>query len=173
MFLQGSILSSYATSENHGTVHFSGKEKGNKLVYAMEISECLDFDDYFHDPRFQQKKPKTKGSRMERCGDNFYSRDANGAWFQHPNPYHVGMKEQDTKHPTVFIASRFWYLGKSAANVPDQFFPLIRQRQGVKKDHDPNLVKAFQAWVSATFSEGRADDPGNWGNYAGQNDRPV
>jgi hypothetical protein len=45
------------------------KAEGNRLLYAMRVSEVLDFDDYFHDPRFQGKKPKRGGTWQERCGD--------------------------------------------------------------------------------------------------------
>lgn len=140
---------------------FTAKGKGNKLIYAMMVSELLDFDHYFHDPRFQQKKPQVNGSPMQRCGDNFYSRGAEGAWVQHPNSFHAGMTAQDTKYPTVFIASRFWYWGKSAVEVSVQFLPLIPQQHGCKKDHAPALVSAFQTWVS-TFPEGKADHPSIW-----------
>jgi hypothetical protein len=42
---------------------------GRRLIYAMRISEVLDFDDYFRDTRFAAKKPRA-GTWRERCGDN-------------------------------------------------------------------------------------------------------
>jgi hypothetical protein len=31
---------------------------GNRIVFFMEVEESLSFDDYWRDPRFQQKRPK-------------------------------------------------------------------------------------------------------------------
>ncbi len=96
---------------------FRSKGQGYPFLYAMEVDEILDLDDYFRDVRFKSKKPKLKGSWMERCGDNFYSRNADGVWKQHRNRFHIGegIKRQDTKHARVFLARRFWYLGQKAA----------------------------------------------------------
>src|SRR6185369_2248501 len=53
----------------------------NQLLYAMRVSEVLDFDDYFHEVRFQSKKPKRGGTWQERMGDNIYYRVL-GGWEQ-------------------------------------------------------------------------------------------
>ncbi|MDJ0835051.1 MAG: hypothetical protein QNK37_00960 [Acidobacteriota bacterium] len=58
-------------------VGWSNKATGNKLIFAMRITEILDFDDYFHDPRFKNKKPIIEGDLKERCGDNIYYRENN------------------------------------------------------------------------------------------------
>ena len=48
---------------------------GSKLVYAMQVSETLPFDDYYADKRFEKKKPSISGSWKEQCGDNMYYKD--------------------------------------------------------------------------------------------------
>src|SRR4030042_1631710 len=52
--------------------------RGNKLVYAMQISEVLSFANYYTDARFGKKKPIVYGSWRERCGDNIYYKDNHG-----------------------------------------------------------------------------------------------
>jgi Nucleotide modification associated domain 2 len=64
-----------------------------------------------------------RGSWMERCGHNFYSREVDGSWRQHRNQFHIGeaYKVKDTRKPNVFVASRFWYFGRNALETPSQF----------------------------------------------------
>ena len=52
------------------------KDFGSKFLYLMELEEKpLSLDQYFVDPRFEQKKPQLKPEDDQRervCGDNFY-----------------------------------------------------------------------------------------------------
>ncbi len=139
---------------------FLSKNRGHKFLYAMEISEILYLDEYYHDVRFREKRPNLHGTCKERCGDNFYSRDSNGQWFQHDNLFHHGekIKGQDTRHGRVFIGNQFWYLGKSAAETPKKYIPLIGGR-GARVTHDPLLVSDFCAWVKQEFKSGITDTP--------------
>jgi hypothetical protein len=118
------------------------KGRGHRLVYAVEVAEVLDLDDYFNDPRFQIKKPNLRGNWKERCGDNFYSRDSNGSWIQHRNRFHLDepLKRQDTKFARVFLGRRYWY-------------------RGSRVNHDPGLSQAFMDWIARTLDPGVADDP--------------
>src|SRR5205823_10069139 len=54
--------------------HDSAK-RGQGLVYAMKVSEVLDFDAYYRDTRFQAKIPRFDKTWREACGDNIYYRD--------------------------------------------------------------------------------------------------
>ncbi|MCC7484241.1 MAG: hypothetical protein IT529_04570 [Burkholderiales bacterium] len=47
-----------------------------------------DFKPRLHDPRFAQKKPRVRGTWIERCGDNFYRQDSKGAWIPLPSRFH-------------------------------------------------------------------------------------
>jgi hypothetical protein len=126
----------------------------------MEVSEILGLDEYFRDERFAAKKPNLRGSWQQRCGDNFYSRNADGTWIQHRNRFHLseGLKQQDTRHARVFIGGRFWCRGRSAQAAPANFAPLGGGR-GARVNHDPSLVMEFCDWVAASFQRGIADLP--------------
>jgi len=82
-----------------------------KLVYAMQVAEVLNFEEYDADPRFQRKKPKLNGFRQERCGDNIYHRGTDGRWHQRPNPHHgrkhLSRDVEQGRH--VLVAKRFYY----------------------------------------------------------------
>jgi hypothetical protein len=139
---------------------FLNKARGHRFLYALEVAEIIDLDDYFHDPRFQSKKPNLRGDWRQRCGDNFYSRQPDGTWIQHRNAFHIGdeIKQKDTKHAKAFTGKRFWYLGRSASKLPARFRPLAGGR-GARVNHDPKLVTEFKKWVEHRFSPGISDLP--------------
>jgi hypothetical protein len=133
----------------------SDKARGYELIYAMEVVERLHMNDYFNDPRFESKQPILDGSPAQRCGDNIYSLDATGSWVQRDNLYHVGEEalSQDTRNPWVFVASRFWYLGREAVPMPARFLTMFGGR-GARVAHPPELVADFQNWVRSTLKSG-------------------
>ena len=139
---------------------FLSKDRGHKFLYAMEVDEILGLDAYHRDSRFEAKKPVLRGTLQQQCGDNFYSRGSDGLWIQHRNRYHLdeASLRKDTRFARVFIARRFWYLGKSAASLPTEFAPLAGGR-GARVNHSPELVEAFRAWVVESFRPGVHDLP--------------
>jgi hypothetical protein len=136
-------------------VGFYDKKNGNKFLYAMEVYQRLHMDKYFHDPQFAKKKPKIKGSWKLRCGDNFYSYDECGDWQQHETLHHNSTKsfKQDTKHPYVFVAKKFWYLGTEAHALPKCFLPLVGGK-GTRVNHSESLIEKFKTWVVKNFPKG-------------------
>jgi len=139
---------------------YLSKVRQHRFLYAVEVDEILGLDDYYHDPRFASKKPNLRGSWKERCGDNFYSVGADGKWIQHRNRFHLNekLKRQDTKFGRVFVGHKFWYLGKSAVQLPSRFAMLAGGR-GVRVRHDPKVRGAFFTWVETSFARGVHDDP--------------
>ncbi len=133
---------------------FLTKDRNYRFVYAMEISERLHLDHYFHDPRFRAKRPNLRGDWMQRCGDNFYSQIEDGAWKQHHNRFHIGPKflAKDTRRPFVFVGTRFWYFGREAMCPPERFLGLVGGR-GIRVKHDESLAAGFRNWVE-TYREG-------------------
>ena len=134
--------------------------RDHKLVYAMEVSEILKFDDYFIDPRFEKKKPAVDGTWRQRCGDNIYYRK-NEKWCQLESPYHNSESDlrKDTEHPYVFISKNFYYFGNKAYELPLNFQALIWNKQGCKCDHDPDIVKSFIKWLKDNFKPGKDGEP--------------
>jgi len=139
---------------------FLNKAREHRFLYAMQVDKIIGLDDYFHEPRYQNKKPNLSGTWKERCGDNIYSLGDDGEWIQHRNRFHLDehIKEQDTRHARVFIGKRFWYLGKSAVMPPTKFNPLAGGR-GARVNHDPILVNEFCLWVEENFEPGIHDVP--------------
>ena len=139
--------------------------KGNRLIYAMQVSDKMPFDQYYKNPSFERKKPVIESKDYRRrCGDNIYYRDKAGHWQQHPSSFHntKNQKKQDLKHPYVFIAKRFCYFGCKAKKIPREYNNLIWKRQGVKCFHDPEDIEGFLAWLHGkkTGIHGRPRDCG-------------
>ncbi len=134
---------------------FRARKHGNRLIYLMEISEKLHMNAYFFDARFSAKKPDLRGTWEQRCGDNFYSQLPDGTWRQHKNRFHIGSEylAKDTRNPYVFVAEHFWYFGREAVRLPDEFTPLVGTR-GIRVNHPPALAQRFIAWATSTHRPG-------------------
>jgi Nucleotide modification associated domain 2 len=134
---------------------------GSKLVYAMQISEVLSFEAYYANVRFKKKKPVVHGSWRERCGDNMYHKDQQGQWIQHRTIHHRSpeKKEQDLKHPAVFVAKYFYYFGNKAITIPAGYQDLVWKRQGCKGKHDPKVVENFLKWLKVKYASGVLGNP--------------
>jgi hypothetical protein len=132
------------------------KSKGNKLIYAMKVSEILGFDDYFRDSRFERKKPKIQGASREKCGDNFYFKNNLGNWQKLISGFHdeTHQQEQDLKHPFVFVSNYYFYFGGQAIELPKNFSALIQKRQGIKWHREQRLILEFCAWLSKSHQPG-------------------
>ena len=130
--------------------------RGNKLIFAMQVSEVLLFNLYYNDIRFEKKKPVMDGTWRQRCGDNMYYQGENGEWKQHRSIYHLDKStmEKDLKHPFVFIAEHFYYFGENAVEIPLEYKDLIWRRQGCKCKHATENVEGFLNWLQTNFSPG-------------------
>ncbi len=73
--------------------------QSGKLIYAMRVEEAMSFDDYWADPRFQQKKPNPNGDEESRCGDNAYHHHPDsGDWIQEHCYHSLDNGSPDSKH---------------------------------------------------------------------------
>lgn len=138
-----------------------------KLVFAMNVTERLTFQQYWDDPRFEYKKPIMNGSLVQMYGDNIYHRGTKTEdWYQEnshhslPNGTINGHNlERDLRGRFVLISERFYYFGKSAVDIPDRFkAELCVPTQG-HKNADQNVALEFLSWLTENYGEGRHDDP--------------
>jgi hypothetical protein len=138
----------------------ASKAVGQRLIYAMEVSEVLDFDAYYTDPRFQVKKPRFDRTWQEACGDNIYHRGRNGKWVQEPTWFHnyPEARSQDTQHPIVFISQNYYYFGENARTIPKRFAGLLWERCGCKC-HRSEKAEAFVEWLETNFTPGVLGNP--------------
>lgn len=144
-----------------------------KLVFVMRVEDALTFDQYWNDPRFQEKKPNLQGSYMQGVGDNIYHQGPDRRWIQadshHSN--HDGSLNQtnlddDTKTNRVLISRDFAYWGGDAIDIKDCFMNnadgvrLCHDRQGYKvHEFSRTFIDDFVAWFRSLGQTGCQGDP--------------
>ena len=150
--------------------------QAGKLIYAMRVEEAMSFDDYWADPRFQQKRPNPNGAEEFRCGDNVYHRCLDsGDWIQEhsyhslangfPNPRFV---KNDTKPPRVLISEHFAYYGKGAVGIPNHIMfyddeDRFTGFRGYRCNFPSTLERYIVEWLEdLTRSPGVHDTPTHW-----------
>ncbi len=133
------------------------------LIYAMKVTEKVTLNEYWNDPRFQQKKPEMFGSLKQMYGDNIYYYDPDkGIWHQ-SNSHHSNEDGSvnfdnlgnDTSKPCVLISSEFFYFGKDAIQIPEAFKDAFcHTTQGHKLVRDHVLANRFVEWLHENFEPG-------------------
>ena len=149
--------------------------RADRLVYAMRVTESMDFKSYWSDPRFSPKKPMRCGSHKQSCGDNIYYRnDDDTAWLQRDsfhtdndgvlNPEHV---KRDTKVDRVLISDDFYYFGGQGPKIPKKFrddsryniCPKIRVTKYMKNE---GWIAEFVDWLRSHNESGYLKMPMDW-----------
>ncbi len=151
----------------------SSRQDGNRLVYAMRISDMPSVNEYFLDKRFEAKKPKVDGTPEEQCGDNIYYLDERGRWKRLPSVFHNDQKSflkdigSKPAGSPVFVAEHFYYFGRKRIPIPDEFGSVIQGRQGIHYTDDP-LAGAFVAWLEASYEPGKRGAPRDMADHAAE-----
>ena len=117
--------------EDDYVVGLGKKELGNRLVYAMRVTEVMEHDLYLRDPRFE-----------ERRGD--YDTD--------------NAKKEIAKSPQVLISADFVYRGGDGPSLPANLTGLIVDRQGYKSHKNAPLIPEFLEWFES-LERGCLGDP--------------
>lgn len=130
-----------------------------KLVYLMQVSESLTFDEYWNDERFKYKHPVFNKSTTHKYGDNIYHH-VNGTWIQDPSHHSLkdGMNlinlNRDTKTNRVLIAEEFYYFGEDAILLPVEYQSLIWCGRNHGVNYDNVLIEKFIGYIRGQYSSG-------------------
>lgn len=150
--------------------------RGGTLVYAMEVSEILTFEQYFADKRFTGKKPVFTGSKKQVRGDNIYFRCADG-WNQlnsfHSNEdgsRHADHVARDTAVNRVLVSFNYVYFGANGPEIPlfdSDGKQLCHARQGMRKfdssnPNDCEMINDFLTWLRGLEKSGYVSRPLDW-----------
>lgn len=147
--------------------------KAGHLVYAMRVSEILNFQEYWDDERFAEKRPNLRGSRMQHYGDNIYHRDSAGAWIQENSRHSKGDGSletrhmlRDTKSERVLIGDEFVYCGGTGPVVPASLrneygFDLVHNRPAYRSNFTDEHVAAIVEWIRS-LEPGMQGRPHDW-----------
>lgn len=153
------------------------RKRSGRLVYAMRVSEALTFNEYWDDPRFQEKKANLRGSKKQAFGDNIYFRPSGKPWHQSdshhsfsngaPNPANI---KNDTQANRVLIGEEYVYWGGAGPKIPTKFRHFggvdICARRGHKNNFSNEMVTEFIAWIHESGAKGFQSSPLDWDSTA-------
>ncbi|WP_157835151.1 hypothetical protein [Xanthomonas sp. SHU 199] len=111
----------------------------NQVVFCMEVTEALTFDEYWADPRFKVKRPNLNSSGKAAFGDNIY-RSYAGGWLQ-ADSHHTHADgspsseniDTDTSTNRVLISQNFSYWGRIKVELPIHLQGVIKSGPGHKR----------------------------------------
>lgn len=145
-----------------------------RLVFVMQVSEALSFDEYWRDPRFLAKRPVLNASTKVRYGDNIYHRSKPaGPWIQVSSHHslasgkaNVANIKHDTQTNRVLIGGRFTYWGGSGPMIPAVFrrngLRNVCATRGHKNNFTGAFVEALLDWYVSLNVIGYAGQPAEW-----------
>lgn len=137
-------------------VGLTTKQKGNKIVYAMEVNEILSFYKYFNDKRFTKKIPDYTLRTIHKRGDNIYKPLESGGYqlYQQLQSMHSnGVNEnpcskcKDLNGKNVLISDNYYYFGSKAIDLPSDLHDLILT-QNHKNKFSEEVISSFLKYIS-------------------------
>ena len=150
--------------------------RGGYLNFAMRITEIISTSKYWHDPRFQDKKPNMYHSWVAASGDNIYVPVAGGNWDQ-CDSYHSGANgtsrldhiKRDTKVPRILVSHDFVYFGGEGPKLPDRFLHdgpmnVLRVKRGYQRIRSESVISSFENWIRSLNRTGYQGKPIDWIN---------
>ncbi len=156
-------------------VGLSPKANGNRVVFAMNVDEILDYAHYFHDSRFSNKIPDyTKGEVIYKTGDNIYKPLCCGKFKQLQSMHSNGKKENpdtkthDLKCENVLVGKIFHYFGGSGPELPEHLNKL-KVGLGHKCKFSEKTISDFLEFI-CSHPRGIVAPPTKWppGDYSWQ-----
>lgn len=148
---------------------------GDRLVFAMRVTEETNFDSYWREERFYYKRPLRNGSRKQQCGDNIYYRSCTDSpWEQldsfhtHPNAKitkdHIS---RDTSVDRVLISDDYYYYGGEGPEIPMSFrgkpdFNIVKSGSGERHIKDLQQIDQVIEWLRSNGESGYIGEPLEW-----------
>ena len=145
------------------------------IVFAMQVTEVMSFNDYWSDPRFEQKKPNLRGSKKQAFGDNIYHRSlVTGEWYQDDSHHshsdgtpNIRNINNDTQTDRVLISDDYIYWGGEGPEIPTTYrnfdgFDLCKAGVGHKCNFPDNMVDEFVNWIRSLGDQGYCGTPLDW-----------
>lgn len=166
--------------EGDWVLGFGGKgmKMSGRLIHAMKIDEVISLQDYWHDARFQYKKPVHNGSLIQLYGDNFYHHEVGiknpelEDWIQEHSAHSLNEKEMNMEHlerdvrgENVLVAKQgeYYYWGKEAIILPKNMQHVCSKvRDVIYKDLSAEQKDNFVNWLTSNYEPGIMGSPSNW-----------
>ena len=146
------------------------RRRSGHLVFWMQVSEIITFDDYWRRPEFIQKRPLINGSLKRAFGDNIYFRDEGSAEYKQVHSFH---SERDGSHhpgnhhddvgttDRIMLGERFSYFGGAGPRVPEELDRFVHKRRNHLRFADEEALPAI-AWLTGLNDTGYRAEPTEW-----------
>lgn len=136
----------------------AGSGLSGKLIYAMRVREVVPYQTYWE--RYPSKRPSPR-TPISKRGDNIWHRDRSGVWRGVRGALHDDRhRDRDLRGENALVSSEFYYFGRDAIPVPEEFVSMLATTQGHRNTHDEALITRFWHWLSHTApSGGRISSP--------------
>ncbi len=130
-------------------------------VYAMRVDEKISFNEYWHNPIYNDKKPVRNGTKRMLVGDNIYHQNKSGECLQ-ANSHHshedgsinIHNMENDTQSNNVLLSYHFWYFGQSAPELPNDLFTAIGyNNQRMYRVFTMDECKPLINWLACRYQQ--------------------
>ena len=154
-------------------IGLSGKKYGNKLIYAMQVTETPSFEEYWQNPKYLSKRSSQLDETSVR-GDNIYEKLPSGLWKQnpavHPNRKHggdmdldLGLDETNTKDPRnkVLVSDRFVYYGREPITLPEPILSKVVVGWGHRSRFEPSFIEEVMDFIEGNNQWGLISPPGS------------
>lgn len=140
----------------------------DRIIFCMEVTETLTFDEYWADPRFQPKRPYFYSSTKAAFGDNIYRSHA-GGWLQAESHHthddgspSVENIVTDTSTNRVLVSDNFSYWGRSKVALPAHLREIIKAGPGHKSSSiGLDVRRDLRDWFD-TVPKGLIGLPQDW-----------
>lgn len=127
-----------------------------KIIYAMEVTEKITFDQYSTEKRFKKKIPADEPIKIR--GDNIYYRNQKREWVQRKALHTAEHMKADLSCENVLISNNFCYWGKKAIQTPQKFKDIIIAGRGHKSRFDDDFIRFLVDWLVRNFNNSNIDN---------------
>lgn len=129
-----------------------------KVVYIMQVTETLSFDQYWEDIRFYSKRPVFNKGVIHQFGDNIYHHEES-QWVQilshHSYPggetNYLNLN-RDTGTDRVLISTNYIYFGNNAIAIPEKYHDLIAHGRNYRKHEVNEHVFGLLNYILLSYS---------------------
>ena len=135
-----------------------------RCVFAMRVSEKVDFNEYWQNPRYVDKRPIRNGSSRAMVGDNIYHFDAKKSIWRQADSHHsnadgspnVHNVQTDTSSTSVLISNHFYYFGRSAPVVDKAILRKLGYKNGRQhRRFTTEQCLGLLTWLADNFGASR------------------
>ena len=133
-----------------------------KCIYAMRVSAKVNFNEYWTNPAYLDKKPVRNGSRKMMVGDNIYYFDSANQKWQQADSHHsntdgsinIHNLENDTQTDKMLISDHFVFFGTEAPVVPKSLLEAIGyENRRNYRVFEYSVCDALIKWLQTTFKK--------------------